>query len=53
MSAGSVVDDDDEAKFLEVVNDASVIRVEGAGHSIQGDRPVELAKILATFADEA
>ena len=26
-----------------------VVGVEGAGHSIQGDRPVELASILSDF----
>jgi pimeloyl-ACP methyl ester carboxylesterase len=28
---------------------AQVIGVEGAGHSIQGDRPLELAEILRAF----
>jgi pimeloyl-ACP methyl ester carboxylesterase len=26
-----------------------VVTVDGAGHSIQGDRPVELARILDAF----
>jgi pimeloyl-ACP methyl ester carboxylesterase len=26
--------------------------VEGAGHSIQGDRPVDLARLLTTFMEE-
>jgi len=27
-----------------------VVVVEGAGHSVQGDRPVELANLLRRFA---
>ena len=48
-----VVTDADVEKLLEVQPDARVVVVEGAGHSIQGDRPVELAAILADFADAA
>jgi pimeloyl-ACP methyl ester carboxylesterase len=43
--AGSVVDDDDEARFREVQPTATVIHVE-AGHSVQGDNPLALAAIL-------
>ena len=46
MARGSVVDDDDEAELLRRVPEATVIHVADAGHSIQGDQPVELAKIL-------
>ena len=46
MARGSVVDDDDEAEILRRVQGATVVHVENAGHSIQGDQPVELAKIL-------
>ena len=42
-----VVDDADEAELLHRRPDARVIHVEGAGHSVQGDRPLELATILA------
>ena len=49
MAPGSVVDDDDEAELLRRVPDAQVERVEGAGHSVQGDRPVELARLLEAF----
>jgi pimeloyl-ACP methyl ester carboxylesterase len=46
MAAGSVVDDADEAKLLRRLPEATVIHVEDAGHSIQGDQPVELARLL-------
>jgi pimeloyl-ACP methyl ester carboxylesterase len=51
MSKGSVVDDDDEARFLEVTTHGSVVRFENAGHSVQGDSPVELAALLTQFAE--
>ncbi len=47
--AWSVVDDDDVAELLRRQPTATVIGVEGAGHSIQGDRPLELAAILSDF----
>ena len=46
MGEGSVVDDADEAELRRRVPDAAVVRVEGSGHSVQGDRPVELAAVL-------
>ncbi len=46
MAAGSVVDDDDEAELLARQPNATVVHVEGAGHSIQGDQPVVLAQVL-------
>jgi pimeloyl-ACP methyl ester carboxylesterase len=46
MAQGSVVDDDDVAELLSRLPEAAVIRVDDAGHSIQGDQPVVLAKIL-------
>jgi pimeloyl-ACP methyl ester carboxylesterase len=49
---GTVVDDGDVAELLRRQPDARVEVVEGAGHSIQGDRPVELATLLAKFAAE-
>lgn len=42
-----VVDDADEAEVRRRVPDAEVLVVDDAGHSIQGDRPVELARIIA------
>lgn len=43
-----VVDDADIAEFLRRQPGAEVTVVEGAGHSIQGDRPLELAELLRT-----
>ena len=47
--AWSVVDDDDVVELLRRQPTAKVVGVEGAGHSIQGDRPLELAAILDDF----
>ena len=47
--AWSVVDDADVAELLRRQPTATVVGVEGAGHSVQGDRPLELAAILADF----
>ncbi|MEJ5255824.1 MAG: alpha/beta hydrolase [Acidimicrobiales bacterium] len=45
----TVVDDDDVLELQRRKPDAEVVVVEDAGHSVQGDRPVELAAILAEF----
>jgi pimeloyl-ACP methyl ester carboxylesterase len=45
-STSPVVDDDDVAEVRRRQPDAVVHVVEGAGHSVQGDRPVELAALL-------
>lgn len=42
-----VVDDDDVAELRRRQPDAEVLVVDGAGHSVQGDRPLELAAIIA------
>jgi pimeloyl-ACP methyl ester carboxylesterase len=47
MARGSVVDDEDVAEVLSRLPGANIISVEGAGHSVQGDQPVELARILS------
>ena len=47
--AWSVVDDADVAELLRRQPSCKVVGVEGAGHSIQGDRPLELASILSAF----
>ncbi len=47
--AWSVVDDADVAELLRRQPGATVVGVEGAGHSIQGDRPLELAAIVGEF----
>jgi pimeloyl-ACP methyl ester carboxylesterase len=50
-STSPVVDDDDVAELRRRQPEAEVIVVDGAGHSIQGDKPVELAALLAKFLD--
>lgn len=45
-SLSPVVDDADVAELLRRRPDAAVVVVEGAGHSIQGDKPVELTSLL-------
>ena len=51
MLSQSVVDDADEAELVKRRPDAQIVHVEQAGHSIQGDQPVELARILNEFLD--
>jgi pimeloyl-ACP methyl ester carboxylesterase len=46
-SMSPVVDDEDVAELRRRNPAAAVEVVEGAGHSIQGDKPLELARILA------
>lgn len=41
-----VVDDADVAELKRRKPDAQVLVVDGAGHSVQGDRPIELAAAL-------
>ncbi len=48
-SLSPVVDDDDVAEARRRQPDLTVHVVDGAGHSVQGDRPVELAAILAAI----
>ncbi|MCU1394587.1 MAG: putative hydrolase [Ilumatobacteraceae bacterium] len=45
-SVSPVVDDADIAEVVRLQPNARIDVVEGAGHSIQGDRPVELAALL-------
>jgi pimeloyl-ACP methyl ester carboxylesterase len=49
MRAGSVVDDDAEAELLRRQPTARVEHVAEAGHSVQGDDPLELARLLQDF----
>jgi pimeloyl-ACP methyl ester carboxylesterase len=49
MLPQSVVDDADEAELLRRCPGARVEHVEQAGHSVQGDTPVELAALIADF----
>ncbi len=48
MRPQSVVDDADEAELLRRRPDATVAHVD-AGHSVQGDAPVELAALIRDF----
>jgi pimeloyl-ACP methyl ester carboxylesterase len=48
-ASGSVVADEDVDELLRRRPETRVITVGGAGHSIQGDRPVELAAHLEGF----
>ena len=50
-SASSFVGDDDAVEFQTRAADVRVHEVEGAGHSVQSDRPVELAGILRGIID--
>ena len=49
MRPQSVVDDADEAELRRRLPSARIEHVEEAGHSIQGDQPVELAHLIADF----
>ena len=53
MLPQSVVDDADEAELVRRRPDARVEHVEGAGHSVQGDKPVELAALIDDFVPRA
>ena len=46
-SVSPVVDDDDVAEVLRRNPEAVIEVVEDSGHSVQGDKPLELARILA------
>lgn len=48
-SLSPVVGDEDVAAWRERRPDDRVVIVEGAGHSIQGDRPLELAELVRAF----
>ena len=47
---GSLVDDDDVDELERRRPDAQIVTVSGAGHSIQGDKPRELAALIVEFA---
>jgi pimeloyl-ACP methyl ester carboxylesterase len=46
-----VVDEADRDAFAERRPDAAIITVTDAGHSVQGDQPLELARLVAAFVD--
>ena len=50
-ASGSGVDDTQVTELWRRQPDARVESIEGAGHSIQGDRPLELARLLDEFLD--
>ena len=47
-----VVDDADITALLQRRPDAQVVVVHGAGHSVQGDQPLELARLLGGLLDQ-
>jgi len=49
MRSGSVVDDADEAELRRRRPDARIEHVADAGHSIQGDDPLTLARLVEEF----
>jgi len=49
MRPDSVLDDDDERELRRRLPAAQVVHVEQAGHSLQGDTPLELAAIIDRF----
>jgi pimeloyl-ACP methyl ester carboxylesterase len=51
--SSGVVGDEDVAELLRRQPKAEVIVVDGAGHSVQGDRPVELAGVVDAFVSGA
>ncbi len=53
MQPQSVVDDADEAELVRRCPHARVEHVAEAGHSVQGDTPVELAALIADFVAPA
>jgi pimeloyl-ACP methyl ester carboxylesterase len=52
MRPQSVVSDADEAELLRRLPAAHVVHFADAGHSVQGDMPVELAAAIADFVDQ-
>lgn len=49
MRQDSVLRDDDEAELLRRLPSARVVHYEEAGHSVQGDMPLELAATIQEF----
>jgi pimeloyl-ACP methyl ester carboxylesterase len=49
MRADSVLDDADERELRSRLPSAQVVHVTDAGHSLQGDTPLELAAIIEAF----
>jgi pimeloyl-ACP methyl ester carboxylesterase len=53
MRPDSVLDDGDERELCRRLPSAQVVRVAEAGHSVQGDAPLELAAIIERFVFSA
>jgi pimeloyl-ACP methyl ester carboxylesterase len=49
MRPDSVLDDEGERELLRRLPSAEVVHVAEAGHSLQGDTPLELAAIIERF----
>jgi pimeloyl-ACP methyl ester carboxylesterase len=49
MRPDSVLGDEDEEELRRRLPSARVVHVEDAGHSVQGDAPLELAAIIEDF----
>jgi pimeloyl-ACP methyl ester carboxylesterase len=49
MEKSSILRDEHEDELRRRLPSARIERVEGAGHSVQGDRPVELATLIDDF----
>lgn len=49
MRADSVVGDEDEEELRRRLPSANIVHVAGAGHSLQGDTPLELAALIEEF----
>jgi pimeloyl-ACP methyl ester carboxylesterase len=48
-SRSGVVDEADQQELLRRRPDATIVTIDGAGHRVQGDKPVELAAVLTDF----
>jgi pimeloyl-ACP methyl ester carboxylesterase len=49
--ASKFVHEEDAARFARTARNARVEEVEGAGHSVQSDRPVQLASLIASVLE--
>jgi pimeloyl-ACP methyl ester carboxylesterase len=49
MRPDSVLGDDDEVELRRRLPGARIVHVEEAGHSLQGDTPLELAAVIEGF----
>ena len=47
-----VFHDEDADRFAKALPDGRWVKVEGAGHTVQGDNPARLLAVLREFLDE-